>query len=256
VDNSTKMNPNLKYAEIVRGKSNMSSAGIMAGRDLTDVIDAIGLIQGSSVWTKEDQAGIESWFTKYFDWLMNSKSGKHEGQKINNHGTYYYVQVTAIASFLNETAIAKNLLGAFVQRPSPSTFIAPEKSLAVKIQQDGRQPFEVQRNNTLDYSMFNLLGLFKLANIGKHLSVDLWNNKISAAPLLKRALDYIHPYFLNKGAWPYPQVSSVNLYIASDLLCQAKAHYPQNGSMYSRTYNSLVAKVSFVGIDNLLLCTS
>jgi hypothetical protein len=256
VDNSTKMNPNLKYAETVRGKSNVYPAGIMAGRNITDVIDAIGLIQVSSAWTKEDQAGVVSWFTKYLSWLMNSKAGKHEGQKINNHGTYYYVQVTAIASFLNETAIAKNLLEAFVQRPSPSAFIAPEKSLAVKIQPDGRQPFEVQRNNALDYSMFNLLGLFKLANIGKHLSVDLWNYKISDIPLLQRALDYMFPYFLNKDAWPYPQVSSVNLYFASDLLCQAKAHYPQNGSMYSRTYNSLVTKVSFVGIDNLLLCTS
>jgi hypothetical protein len=92
----------------------------MAGRNITDVIDAIGLIQDSPAWTKEEQAGVESWFTKYLGWLMNSKSGKHEGQKINNHGTYYYVQVTAIASFLNETAIAKNLLEAFVQHPSPS----------------------------------------------------------------------------------------------------------------------------------------
>jgi hypothetical protein len=256
VDNSTKMNPNLKYAETVRGKSNVYPAGIMAGRNITDVIDAIGLIQDSSAWTKEDQEGVESWFTKYLGWLMNSKSGKHEGQKINNHGTYYYVQVAAIASFLNETAIAKNVLEAFVQRPSPSTFIAPEKSLAVKIQPDGRQPFEVQRNNALDYSMFNLLGLYKLANIGKHLSVDLWSYKISDTPLLQRALDYMLPHFLKKNAWPYPQVSSINLYFASDLLCQAKAHYPRNGSMYSRTYNSLVTKASFVGIDKLLLCTS
>ena len=47
------MNPNLKYAETVRGKSNVYPAGIMVGRNLTDVIDAIGLIQDSSAWTKE-----------------------------------------------------------------------------------------------------------------------------------------------------------------------------------------------------------
>jgi hypothetical protein len=256
VDNSTKMNPNFKYAETVRGKSNTYSAGIMVGRNLTDVIDAIVLIQDSPAWTKEDQAGVVSWFTKYLGWLMNSKSGKQEGQKINNHGTYYYVQVTAIASFLNKTGIAKNLLEAFVQRPIPSTFIAPERSISSKVQPDGRQPFEVQRNNALDYSMFNLLGLFKLANIGKHLSVDLWNYKISDTPLLQRAIDYIFPHFLNTDTWPYPQVSTINLYFASDLLCQAMVHYPQNSSEYSRTYNSLVTNESFVGIDNLLLCTS
>jgi Alginate lyase len=175
---------------------------------------------------------------------------------MNNHGTYYYVQVAAIASFLNKTGIAKNTVEAFVQRPSTSTFIAPERSILSKIQPDGRQPFEVQRNNALDYSMFNLLGLFKLANIGNDLSVDLWNYKISNTPLLQRALDYMFPYFLNTHSWPYPQVSSINLNFASDLLCQAMAHYPRNGSVYSQTYNSLVTNVSFGGIDNLLLCTS
>ena len=195
VDNSTKMNPNLKYAETVRGKSNLYPAGIMVGRNLTDVIDAIGLIQDSSAWTKEDQAGVVSWFTKYLGWLMNSRSGKQEGQKMNNHGTYYYVQVTALASFLNKTGIAKNMLEAFVQRPSTSTFIAPERSISSKIQPDGRQPFEVQRNNALDYSMFNLLGLFKLANIGNHLSVELWNYKISDTPLLQRSFRLYVPIF-------------------------------------------------------------
>ena len=110
----------------------------MAGRNLTDVIDAIGLIQASSAWTKEDQAGLQSWFTKYLGWLMNSRLGNLEAQKINNHGTYYYLQVAAMAAFLNKTGIAKNTVEAFVQRPSVSAFIAPEKSLVLKIQPDGR----------------------------------------------------------------------------------------------------------------------
>ena len=32
----------------------------MAGKGLTDVIDAIGLIQDSSAWTKEEQAAVRS----------------------------------------------------------------------------------------------------------------------------------------------------------------------------------------------------
>ena len=160
VDNSTKMNPNLVYSETVRGNNNTHSSGIMAGKGLTDVIDAIGLIQDSSAWTKEEQAAVRSWFTKYLDWLMNSPPGKEEGQSLNNHGTYYYGQVASIAAFLNKTAIAKNAIE------------ESKRSLAVKIQPDGRQPFELQRNNALDYSLFNLQGLYRLANIGKRLGVD------------------------------------------------------------------------------------
>jgi hypothetical protein len=254
VDNSSKMNPNLTYAEIVRGKSNISSAGIMAGRDLTDVIDAIGLIQGSPVWTKEDQVGFESWFTKYLDWLMNSKSGKEEGQKLNNHGTYYYVQVAAIALFLNKTAIAKNTIEAFVQRPNNS-FIAPERSLAVKIQPDGRQPFELQRNNALDYSMFNLQGLYRLANIGKRLGIDLWNYTSSQEPLLQKGLDFLIPYILEKETWPYSQISPISRHSAAYLFCHAAVNNPKSEGVYMKSYKYFSWDRPFFDVHNLSCLT-
>ncbi len=58
------------------------------------------------------------WFSKYLDWLLNSNQGKEEAQKINNHGTYYKVQASSIALFLNKTGIAKNILQAMMQEPS------------------------------------------------------------------------------------------------------------------------------------------
>ena len=255
IDNSTKMNPHLKYSESVRGKSNLYPGGIMAGRNLTDVIDAIGLIQGSSAWTEKDQAGAQLWFTKYLGWLMNSRLGNLEAQKINNHGTYYYLQVAAIAAFLNKTGIAKNTVEAFVQRPSVSTFIAPEKSLAVKIQSDGRQPFELQRSRSFEYSMFNLLGLFKLAAVGKNLGIDMWRFNISDTPLLQKALDYLVPYILKIEFWPYSQGAKINPYIASDLLCQGIMQYPENRDAYSNVYSSLVTNKSFISLDNLMVCS-
>ena len=100
------MNPNLKYAEMFRGKNNGSAQGIMAGVNLPEVIDAVGLIQNSQTWTKQDQRGMELWFSEYLDWVLNSNYGKDEGQKINNHGTYYNVQVSSIALFLNRTDIS------------------------------------------------------------------------------------------------------------------------------------------------------
>ena len=103
------MNPNLKYAEMFRGKNNGSAQGIMAGVNLPEVIDAVGLIQNSQTWTKQNQRGMELWFSEYLDWVLNSNYGKDEGQKINNHGTYYKVQVSSIALFLNRTDISHDL---------------------------------------------------------------------------------------------------------------------------------------------------
>jgi Alginate lyase len=251
LNNSTKMNPNLTYAETVRGKSKIYSAGVMAGRNLTDVVDAIGLIQHSSAWSNEDQVGIVSWFNQYLDWLLKSNSGKEEALKINNHGTYYYVQVSAIALFLNKTNITRNILKASIESTSSSTFVAPEKSISVKILPNGLQPFELQRTRSLDYSMFNLLGLFKLANIGQNAGVDIWNYKTDRVPLLQKALDFLLPYIIKKYPWPYSQVTQINRYLATDLLCQAIIHYPNRSGPYLDAFKIVSRNSTFLNIDNL-----
>ena len=78
------MNPNLTDVETVRDKSKIYSAGTMAGGNLTDIVDAIDLIQHSSAWRNEDKVGIVSYFSQYLDWLLKSSSGKEEALKINN----------------------------------------------------------------------------------------------------------------------------------------------------------------------------
>ena len=251
LNNGTKMNPNLTYAETVRGKSKIYAAGIMAGRNLTDVVDAIGLIQRSSAWSNEDQVGIASWFSQYLDWLLKSNSGKEEALKINNHGTYYYVQVSAIALFLNKTNIIRNIIKASIEPPSSSTFVAPEKSITVKILPNGLQPFELQRTKSLDYSIFNLLGLFKLANIGQKAGIDIWNYTTDRVPLLQKALDFLLPYIIKKQPWPYSQDTQINRYLATDLLCQAIIHYPNSSGPYSDAYKIVSRNSMFLNMDSL-----
>jgi len=256
LDDSSKMKPNLKYSEMVRGKNNSQPAGIMAWRNLTDIIDSIRLIQNYPEWTSDDNSGIKSWFTRYLSWLLNSTSGRNEAQKMNNHGTYYYIQVSDIALFLNRTDLARSIIGSFMRPPSLSSFMAPELSIYSKIQPDGRQLFELQRSRALDYSMFNLLGLFKLANLGEHLELDLWNFRTGKDPLLQKALDFLIPYLTKKQDWPYSQSTQINLALASDLVCQAIAHYPQRKPMYSESYNFLARNTAFIHMDNLLPCVS
>jgi hypothetical protein len=46
------------------------------------------------------------------------------------------------------------------------------KLVSVQIQRDGRQPFELLRTRSFDYSVLNLLGLFKLASIGQQMGLN------------------------------------------------------------------------------------
>ncbi|HET7285471.1 MAG TPA: alginate lyase family protein [Nitrososphaeraceae archaeon] len=250
LDNGTRMNPDLLYAEMTPGKNNGSSTGIMDAHNIPDIIDAIGLIQHSPLWTKQDQLDMQLWFSKYLNWLLNSDFGKKEAQAVNNHGTWYYVQASSIALFLNKTDIAKNILESTMHNLIPQ-----------EIRPDGRQPFELRRTNSWDYSTFNLQGLFELASIGLHVGVDLWNYKIhgAAKPLLHTALDYLLPYALKTRAWAYPQIAlPMNTKSLSNLLCQATTHsYSKNNQVYIQSYKSLnIEKDIAINIDNLIYTCS
>ena len=145
--------------------------------------------------------------------------------------TWYAVQVSSIASFLNKTDIAKSTIqGIIVHRLIPK-----------QIEPDGRQPLELTRTHSLDYSIFNLLGLFKLADLGQHLGIDLWNYKTPQGAGLQKALDYLLPYILKNQRWPYLQIEPVNTKNLVDLLCRAVVHY-QNNQSYMQACKSVSTK--------------
>ena len=135
--------------------------GIMEGYPLSDLTRSIELLRQSPNWDKKLENGLEKWFGDYLNWLLHSDSGKVEYKKMNNHGTYYLVQVSNIALFLNRTALAKEILVSTMKEIRSSPLSDLPKLIAVKITPDGRQPFELERTNSLTYSMVNLLGLFE-----------------------------------------------------------------------------------------------
>jgi len=198
------------------------------------------LIHNSSAWTKKDQQGIELWFERYLKWLLNSDFGKEESNALNNHRTWYQVQVSSIALFLNKTNITRDILKNDI-----------DKLIAAKIRPDGTQPFETDRRTSLDYYIFNLLAFFNLAKIGDHTGIDLWDHKTHQGSGLQEALDYLLPYALGKKMWPYEQIKTVDKGKLMDLLCQATIHYSGNET-YKEAYKS-IDRLNVTGeIDNLI----
>jgi Alginate lyase len=239
LNGDTKMNPNMQHAGEVRGKNNGTNGGIIAGKDFPEIIDSLDMIGNSRSWTSQDQKGMKLWFAHYLDWLMNSTAGIQEGKSKNNHETWYNAQVSAIALFLNKSEITER----FLQKTKL-------KLIPLQILPDGRQPLELRRASALDYSVWNLLGLFKLANIGEHVGIDLWNFKTDRGAGLQKALDYLLPYLLNKSSWPYLQNDPFDMDKAATLLGQAAIHYPDS-EIYKQAYRSLDRKYLNEDIDNL-----
>ena len=79
------MNPNLNYANWVKGTpavNNVNTTSTAKAGGLLDfsriylIMDAIGIIKNSASFTEQDYNDMQSWFTKYLDWLQNSVRGK------------------------------------------------------------------------------------------------------------------------------------------------------------------------------------
>jgi hypothetical protein len=190
------MNPNLKFGQVLPGKSKGRPEGIIETRHLVKVVDAVGLIEGSGIWTWEDGKGLRDWFRKYLNWLRTDGLGKKAGKKENNnHGTWYDVQIVTFALYVGENAVAREVL----ERSK-----SKEGRIAVQIGTNGEQLKERARSDSFHYYAFNLEAFATLADLGVKAGVDLWKAKADGRSITG-ALDFMVPYATGDLTWPPPQ---------------------------------------------------
>jgi len=195
LDAPTRMNPNFQYAQAIRGINSGRGIGLIESRGLVKVVDAVGLMTGATAWTEADQRGLQKWFAEFLQWMRQSENGRDEAAAKNNHGTYYDVQVSSFAMFLNQWEFATNVLQQ-----------VRNKRIAVQIEPDGRQPLELARTKAWSYSTANLSGLMSLAKLGECVGLDLWNYETADGRGIRKAFDFLTPFALGEKKWPYQQL--------------------------------------------------
>ncbi|MDT7603357.1 MAG: hypothetical protein QOF61_1354 [Acidobacteriota bacterium] len=214
LDPATRMNPNLQYAQYVPGVNTGRGIGLIETRGLTRVADSVGLLSGSKAWTESDQRGIVDWYSKFLQWMLESKNGKEENAAENNHGTWFDVQAASFALFTGKTDLAKSILET-----------AKQKRIARQVEPDGREPLELTRTKSWDYSIFNLDALVTLAELGEHVGVDLWHYQTADGRSIRRALEYLYPFAAGEKKWDYQQLGGVEPQTLFPLMRRAALAY-------------------------------
>ena len=214
VDEKTRMNPNMKYAQFRPGYDDLRPAGIIESNRLRAVVDADGLLAGSKHWSADDSKKLKAWFRELLNYLETSEQGKNEQAAPNNHGTWYGVQATTYALYLGDKELAKKLI-----------LRHGRDRIASQIEPDGRQPHELERTNGFDYSRFNILAHQELAMLGERVGLDLWHYQTPDGRSLRKAIDWLLPYATGEKKWEYQQIRSKKMKEAATVLRRAANAY-------------------------------
>src|ERR1019366_4138386 len=191
LDEKTRMNPSLQYAQAVPGVSRGRSYGIIDSLHLIEIPKAIEAMQRSPAFPAADVAGLEKWFADYVEWLTTSKNGVTEGNAANNHAVAFWLQVAAFAQF---TGDEKNL--AECRRRVADVFIPKQMT------NDGSFPQELRRTKPYGYSIFQLDNLTTLCQLLSTPENDLWHFTLPDGRNLRKAMEFMYPYLADKSTWP------------------------------------------------------
>lgn len=233
-DAATRMNPNLEHAQLLKGHDSGRSSGIIDFHQLPQLLDDILLLHGAPGWSAADEQQLQVWCRELLTWLRTSKNGRKEALATNNHGCWYDAQTAALALFIGDRTQARDILETVKTR-----------RIATQIEPDGRQPLELGRTLSVNYTLFNLQALFTLARLGEQVGVDLWSYRTKDGRSLRAAFDWVLPYALGAKGWEHKQISQENFGPLAHLLRLAAVAYQ------APAYEQALAKLSVTGDEKM-----
>src|SRR5204862_1381582 len=186
------------HAQLVKGVNDGRSFGIIESIRLLNVVDAVGMLGESTVWSSDDQTRMQSWFGDYTTWMKQSKNGQDEAAATNNHGCWYDAQLASFLLFLGDDAGAKRILES-----------VKDRRIAPQIEPTGEQPRELARTKSFSYSVYNLRALTLPADLGDRVGVDPWHYQTPDGRSIRAALDWLIPFATGEQKWSHQQLGSL-----------------------------------------------
>jgi hypothetical protein len=185
VDDATRMNPNLQFAQAIHGRFTGRGTGIIDTLHLVEVARALSCMEAGGVIADADRAGFRKWFSDYLEWMTTSKNGIDERDAKNNHTTCWVQQAAEFARYTGNTRVTEFCRDRF------------KTTLVHQIAPDGRFPEELRRTKPYGYSLFNLDAMATVCQI-----LSTPDDNLFAS--MQNAVDFMLPFIADKNKWPFP----------------------------------------------------
>lgn len=191
-DTATMMNPDMLYAQAIKGRFTGRSIGLIDAYHLTEVAQSVKVLSEKNGITGEQAAAIKQWFSRFLHWMTTHEYGIKEMNAENNHGTCWIVTAGAFASLTGNDTILQLCRKRFREVLLPSQ-MAP----------DGSFPREIQRTKPYGYSLFNLDAFANAARILSTPDGNLWKFETPDGKSLRKGMEFLFPYIQDKNKWPF-----------------------------------------------------
>jgi hypothetical protein len=194
LDTATRMNPNMKYGQAVKGVTEGRAEGLIETRHFLFALEGVHLLKGSKHWTDADQAGMQAWIRSFLDWMQSHPIGIDERNARNNHGIWYEAQRLGYAQFVGDKSLAASVL-----RDAQARLNKEQTS-------DGSFPLELARTTSMGYSVFVMHAFSVIAELSRRSGDDFWMYEGPKGASMRRGMDFLIPYLSGSAAWKHEQI--------------------------------------------------
>jgi hypothetical protein len=192
-DESTRMNPNLEFAQAIHGRTTGRGIGIIDTVHLVEVARGAAVLESSKSLTNDVRDQVRDWFAAYLRWMTTSSHGIEEREAKNNHATSWLLQVAEFSRYIGNADLVSLCRERFVSVLVPNQ-IAP----------NGSFPLELARTKPYAYSLFNLDVMAAICQIVSTPADSLWTFETSDGRSTRKPVEYMFPFIADKNSWPLP----------------------------------------------------
>lgn len=191
LDEATRMNPSLNFAQAIPGVSPGRGIGIIDTLHIIEIPAAVKVMEKSNAFSSEMAKELRQWFRELAEWMTTSKNGIDEANAKNNHAVAFHLQLAVFADFIGDQEKL-----ALCRKRFKEVFVPKQMA------DDGGFPLELARTKPYGYSIFQLDNMTLLCHILSTREDNLWAFETKEGKSIAKAIAYLYPFLDDKSKWP------------------------------------------------------